>query len=40
MLCGLLIASQLCGEVSSFILRILHECSCFIEFIKQVGEKR
>ena len=22
------------------IYRILHECSCFIEFIKQVGEKR
>ena len=21
-------------------LRILHECSCFIEFIKRVGEKR
>ena len=21
-------------------LRILHECSCFIDFIKQVGEKR
>ena len=20
--------------------RILHECSCFIEFIKRVGEKR
>ena len=20
-------------------LRILHECSCFIEFIKQVGEE-
>ena len=24
---------------SSFISRILHECSCFIEFIKGVGEK-
>ena len=22
------------------IKRILHECSCFIEFIKRVGEKR
>ena len=22
------------------IFRILHECSCFIEFIKRVGEKR
>ena len=21
-------------------LRILHECSCFIEFVKRVGEKR
>ena len=23
-----------------YIWRILHECSCFIEFIKRVGEKR
>ena len=23
-----------------YVLRILHECSCFIEFIKRVGEKR
>ena len=22
------------------VYRILHECPCFIEFIKQVGEKR
>ena len=27
-------------SVSDNIERILHECSCFIEFIKRVGGKR
>ena len=30
-------SSTLC---MSYIKKILHECSCFIEFIKRVGEKR
>ena len=32
-----------CYQNNSGILiiqRILHECSCFIEFVKRVGEKR
>ena len=26
--------------LNGLIKRIVHECSCFIEFIKRVGEKR
>ena len=37
---GVLTCGSDLPEPSLHTWRILHECSCFIEFIKQVGEER
>ena len=36
----MLVVKNLTSSSDIYIERILHECSCFIEFIKRVGEKR